>query len=135
MDFQVWTSKHGLLAQNDPQSIRQQGALSGVSFKPRNRSADARGMRLIKLAVATMATGLGLFCLTAGVIGAFDYASCRGSLGDLQGRDRTVLTWACNYDLRIALWAITLATTLGVLTFFLLRGRWRNPGPAGPASG
>ncbi|HYU91857.1 MAG TPA: hypothetical protein VEN95_00020 [Actinomycetota bacterium] len=91
-------------------------------------------MRFIRLAVATMAIGLGLFCLTVGVIGVFDYASCRDLLGDLRGQDRALLTWACNYDVRIALWAITLAAALGVLTFFLLRSRWRKPGPAEPAS-
>jgi hypothetical protein len=82
-------------------------------------------MRLIKLALATLTIGLGVFCLTVAVIGVWGYADCRGSLGEFQGSDRTLIASACGRGVQIALWAMALAAAFGILAYFLLRS-WRS---------
>ena len=83
-------------------------------------------MRLIRLAVATVTEIFGLLYAVPAIFGFFDYASCRKMIAQYAGTDRTMITLACNYDMRIGVEAGALTLALGVVTYFLLRSRWRK---------
>jgi hypothetical protein len=96
-------------------------------FNTRIGDADAGdGMKLIRLAAATVTVIFGLLYAVPAVFGFFDYASCRKMIAQYAGTDRTIITLACNYDMRIGVEAGALTLALGVVTYFLLRSRWRK---------
>jgi hypothetical protein len=92
-------------------------------------------MKLVRLGLATVTVIFGLLCTVPAVVAVFDYRSCRSLLSRYHGLERLELTWACNYDLRIGLWAVGLGLAFGISSYFLLRSRWRpRPGSAAPIS-
>jgi len=91
-------------------------------------------VRLVKLGLATVTVIFGALCAWVAVVVIFDYRTCRSHLGWFIGAERLVSTWACNYDLRIGLWAAGLCLAFGVASCFLLRSRWRGRAKLAAAS-
>ncbi|TMK81778.1 MAG: hypothetical protein E6G47_02430 [Actinobacteria bacterium] len=83
-------------------------------------------MRLTRFAFATITVVFGLLFAAAAVLGLFDYLTCRGDLAEFNGSERDIFTLACNYDMRVTIEGAALALALGVVTYFLLRSRWRK---------
>jgi hypothetical protein len=86
-------------------------------------------MRFVRLALGTTTVICGLLLTVAAALGGFDYVSCRGWLAQFSGRDRALFTAVCNYDMRLTVEAGALALAFGVVTYFLLRSRWRGKAP------
>jgi hypothetical protein len=82
-------------------------------------------MRTFRLALATIAICVGLLCALLSAVLLIEFRQCQSFVAGYHGKDRVLFRAACSYTLQPGIESLAIAVALAVITYFLLRSRWR----------